>query len=84
MRSGWDYSANAAAVDFMVGCKPADRRRIITVLDRLVDNPAIKADAFFREESGRKISIVRLSGFRIAFWVDHFAKEVRVVDVDFG
>jgi len=80
----WNYLLNGGAVEFLFDRRPIDRRRAVIAIKRILNNPAIKIDAFFYDEAGRKISVVYLSGFRIAFWVDHFAKELRVVDVRHG
>lgn len=81
MSPGWTYAIDGAVVDFLINCKTADRVRAVKVIRRLVDNPAIRPDGFLYDDTGRKISIARLGGFRIHFWVDHFAKQIRVTDV---
>lgn len=81
MSVGWDCVAARPAIDFVLARRLSDRRKLRASFERLAANPATQAEAFLHDETGRKISIVYRHGFRIAFWVDHFAREVRIVDV---
>lgn len=81
MNSGWDYAVSSEALHVISTCKPTDRRRVIAVLQRLLENPGIEPEASCFDRVGRKLSIVRLGGVRITFWVDHFGKEVRVTEI---
>ena len=81
MSSGWDYAVASEALDFINSGNARERRRVTAVLQRLVKNPAIEPDVSFYDQTGRKISVVQLNGVDVTFWVDHFGKEVRVVDI---
>ena len=83
MSEGWQYVASASGIEFLYRCKAGERRRLIAALRSLADNPSIKPDASSTDLTGRPISLVRFHGFEIAYWVDHFAKEVRVIEVSF-
>jgi len=50
----------------------------------LVDENIVEfiLDFSLPDVSGREISFVTYEGFQIGFWLDHFVKEVRVVDLD--
>ncbi len=81
MSAGWDYVGTSAAFEFVFAQRPTDRHKLKAIFNRLVDNPAIPVAAHIHDETGRKLSIIHREGFRITFWVVHFAREIRVVDV---
>jgi hypothetical protein len=81
VNSGWDYVSNRAAFEFVFAQRPAERLRLKMIFESLVRNPAVPVAAYTQDDIGRKLSIIYREGFRITFWVDHFAREVRLVDV---
>lgn len=84
MSDAWDYAVAGEAVDFISARKTTDRWRIVAILEQLAENPSTKPDAYFHDRAGRKISVIWQEGFKICFWVDHFAKEVRITEVAGG
>jgi YD repeat-containing protein len=78
---GWTYAIDGAVVEFLIGYRPANRIRAVRVMHRLVDDPAVRPDGFVYDDTGRRISIVRLNGLRVHYWIDHFAKQVRITDI---
>jgi hypothetical protein len=48
-------------------------------LDELSRNPTRSALEFGKDSTGRALQAFTVDRFEVVFWVDHFAKEVRVV-----
>ncbi len=81
MKAGWQYVASADSVQFLLRCRAAERRRLLDFLWHLADNRNLKPDRIITGESGRQIGVIRFDRFEVSFWIDHFVKELRVVDI---
>lgn len=81
MTQEWDYAVASEPLDFISRCNARHRGRILSVLQRIVANPAVEPDGSFYDRAGREVRVVRLSGVSVTFWVDHFGEEVRVTEI---
>lgn len=82
MSSGdWRFLISDEAVEFFTARRADERRRILKLIGSLCANPSIRPEFSLPDEAGREISFVTREGFQIGFWLDHFVKEVRVVDL---
>jgi mRNA-degrading endonuclease RelE of RelBE toxin-antitoxin system len=57
------------------------RKRISTFIDTLSGNPAVLGDYQMTDHTGRIIEIKILGSYAITFWIDHAAREIKVIDI---
>ena len=66
----------------LVGASRREQRRLADVLESLKADPFQQGELRERDASGR-INEVRLAdGWLIAYWTDHAAREVRIVQLE--
>lgn len=82
MNPGWRYLATSEAVHSILACKLKDRDRLLKLLERLAEDPYIEPEFSLADETGQPISFVTLEKYQIGFWVDHFVKELRIVEIN--
>lgn len=81
MSERWHYVASDRVFEFFDSCGAKERRRLLDAMERVTADPYMRAHGFSVDDTGRPISLLWLNGFEIIFWLDHFVKEVRVVEV---
>ena len=81
MTERWRYVGSQAAFELLDRCKPRERRRLLETLTRLTADPYRRPQGFGADEAGRSLSLISLNGFEIVYWLDHFVKEVRLVEI---
>jgi hypothetical protein len=52
------------------------------MLDRMASHPPSDAPAAFADQAGRLLQSYRDGEFEVLFWVDHAARELRIVEVE--
>jgi hypothetical protein len=57
-------------------------RKPVDTCNQLARNPFLRSDCRIRDADGRDVEHVRVEGFVIAYWVDHPASKVMIVEVD--
>jgi hypothetical protein len=80
----WSYAGSAQAFAFHGRLAPRERKRLLAVLNRMAEHPPLNVRAELRDEAGRELGVWRDDGFEILFWADHFARELRIVEIDFA
>jgi hypothetical protein len=68
--------------DFLVAQPKPVQRKVLEAARRLAVQPFIASDYSLRDESGRDIGHLLVEDFVFAYWVDHAAKEVRIVEIE--
>jgi hypothetical protein len=58
------------------------QRKLVDTCNQLARNPFIRSDYRIRDAEGRDVEHIRVEGFVIAYWVDHPACKVMIVEVD--
>ena len=58
------------------------QRKLVDTCNRLADNPFVTSDYRVRDADGRDIEHLRAEGFVIAYWLDHPACKVMIVEVE--
>lgn len=83
MSAEWKYVTDGVVLDFFAqpALSRSARRRLQEAFRRIVNNPSQTADLIGYDATGRPLSVVNVDEFEIVYWVDHLAKEVRVVSV---
>lgn len=82
MNDDWRYVASGLVVGFLFRCKVRERTCLLAIFERLAKNPYVSPQATSLDESGRELSWLREQGFEVVYWLDHFVKEVRIVEVE--
>ena len=77
------YTGSAQAFAFHGRLGPRERRRLLMALDRMTAQPPTGEPSDIRDEAGRELRIWRDDGFEFLFWIDHGARELRIVEIDF-
>lgn len=82
MPSG-DYEPvlSAKAWEFLNVLPKARQRRLTKLIYQLAAYPFQLGDYQMKDSTGRALENLRLEGFVITYWVDHWAKELRVLDI---
>ena len=60
----------------------AERHLLERFFDALQDRPGQPGDAYTRDEVGRRLEIKYLGRFRVIYWTDEGAKEVKVLKLE--
>jgi len=71
-----------SAADFILALPPRRRRKVRNSAGRLANDPFVRSDYSIPDDSGRGIDHLLIEDFVFAYWVDHAAREVRIVDID--
>lgn len=82
MSGAWRYVINDEVAEFIIDRRASERRQLFKIIRHLANDPYATPEFRLLDISGREISFVTRDGFQIGFWLDHFVKEVRVVDLD--
>lgn len=80
--SAYDYVLTAASAHVVLGSSKRLRQEILAELERLAREPFSAPDLEETGPSGRKYAIRVREQIILTYWVDHAAKEVRVIRVE--
>ena len=80
--NGWQYVIHQKALEAVDQLSVPQRRQIRTALAKLVADPLSPPDAQIRPSNDRCYSVKKVGSLYLVYWVDEFAREVRVVRVD--
>ncbi|EIP96914.1 hypothetical protein OpiT1DRAFT_01341 [Opitutaceae bacterium TAV1] len=70
------------ATDFLL-LEPKRRQRVILKLIRqLASQPFVRSDYVLPDDSGRPIEHLLIEDFVFSYWLDHGARELRIVDIE--
>jgi mRNA-degrading endonuclease RelE of RelBE toxin-antitoxin system len=81
MREYQPYFSDLAA-EFLVRLPKRRQRKLLDTCKQLASNPFIRADYHVKDADGRNIEHIAVSGFVIAYWVDHPVCKVMIVEID--
>jgi mRNA-degrading endonuclease RelE of RelBE toxin-antitoxin system len=77
----YEVFLRSEAVQSMRSIPNTARRRISALIDSLSADPALNGDYQISDRTGRSIEIKILQSYAITFWVDHAAREIKVIDI---
>ncbi len=75
------YSWREQAALTILAADEDDRRELLDVCDELTRSPGRRGAEQVIDEAGRANEVVYTARFRVTYWADHAAKEVRIMDV---
>ena len=81
MSSEYNLVYSQEAADFLLSLKRARLAYLLYDLRCLASDPFIRCDYSLDDEHGRRIEHLMVADFVIAFWVDHAASEIRILDL---
>lgn len=66
----------------LVGASRVEQRQVATIFDELKGSPFRKGDLQEQDAQGRENEIMVVGNWLVTFWVDHAAREIRVVRLE--
>ena len=82
MREAWKLVLDEGALHVLLSCRFADRRKLLTSLQNLKQNPYQSGDFVEHDDTGRPLDVKVFGAFLITYWRDNFVKERRVVEIE--
>ena len=82
MPSAYTLLLRREAVDVFRSLRGSERQQFERFFDALQDRPGQAADAYTRDESGRRLESKYVGRFRVVYWIDHAGNEVKVVKLE--
>jgi hypothetical protein len=75
------YSWRERAGLAILAADEGERRELLDVCEALARNPSRRGAEHVIDETGRTNEVAYTARFRVTYWADHAAKEVRIMDV---
>jgi hypothetical protein len=82
MSEVWQLVIHEPSVRVLLVAPTRNRTILLRALDRLAANPFMEGDFIEKDVSGRSIQVWIVKPWSIAFWLDPFVKEIRIVRID--
>lgn len=79
---GYRPAFSEGAAEFLFELPPRRRRKAVSLVRQLAANPHVRSDYVLTDDSGRPVDHILIEDFVIAYWLDHGAREIRIVDID--
>jgi hypothetical protein len=76
----YDFVLSSRAFHFLEKVKKAERHYLLRRFEALAARPQQEPDGFL-ETYPRPLSLKHFGAFRVSYWVDHPASEVRITDI---
>ena len=77
----WELVLSEQAFRAVLALKPSERQKLIRTMEAIANDPMREPAARFTTAEGRRASVVFTDRHAIAYWLDPWAVEVRVVDL---
>ena len=82
MKESWSLIFHEDPARLLMSVRGRSRDQLLRELDRLARDPFRRPDAYRTGASGRKYSIRYFGALAIAYWLDAFPEEIRVVSIE--
>ncbi|AHF92846.1 hypothetical protein OPIT5_24305 [Opitutaceae bacterium TAV5] len=83
MPPGYDFSLSSKAIRSLLGASTRWRRMTMDAIEQLAGNPFAEADLKESSSEGRTYPVVVRENIIITYWVDHGARIVHVMLIEF-
>jgi mRNA-degrading endonuclease RelE of RelBE toxin-antitoxin system len=70
------------AAEFLLHLPRRRQRRVVALAQQLATHPHVRSDYSLPDDAGRTIEHLTIEDYVFAYWLDHAAREVRIVDID--
>ena len=77
----FSYVISEAVTESLFKLKNRDRSFLLNSFHQIAANPSRQPDFLLRRVGDRELSVRAFDRWQITFWVDQWAKEVRIVEV---
>lgn len=77
----WKLVLDEAAFQGFVSSRAPERRKLLSVFERLRAEPQRQPDYHIEDATGRILSVWADRPFMITYWLDSFVSEIRVVNI---
>jgi hypothetical protein len=78
----WKLVFDEDAFHFIVSRRSDDRRRLLSALEELRNDPSRKPHYFTKDPTGRDLSVWGRKPFLVTYWLDPWVKELRVINIE--
>jgi hypothetical protein len=75
------YVINDVVSERLFALKKADRASVVECFRQLTANPSRRPDFILRKAGERDLQVAVFKHWRITYWIDHYAREVRINDL---
>ena len=83
MNLGYEFSLVGEAARTLIALPPKRRRKAMALIEGLAADPFTEPDLRDNGPSGRTYSILVRDDLLLTYWVDHAAKDLRVLRIEF-
>jgi hypothetical protein len=77
----WKLVFDETPFEFFLSLKAPQRRILLAAFSHLKSNPSAEADHEAFDDCGRSPSVKGFRPFLVTYWLNHSAKEIRVLDI---
>lgn len=74
------FSADAA--EFLPRLSRRRQLKLIRLAQRLAEQPFVRPDYSIADEGGRELDHLLVEDFVFSYWLDHAARELRIVEIE--
>jgi len=82
VKEAWKLVLDEEALQLLLSCRLADRRKLLASLERLKRNPHQSGDFAEHDDTGRPLEVKVFGNFLITYWRDQLVQELRVVEIE--
>jgi len=68
--------------DFVFELPKGRQRKVLGLARQLLDNHSVRSDYEVPDDAGRPLSHLLIEDYLFVYWLDHAAKELRIVDME--
>ena len=73
---------DASVVDALGQLSKQKERKALALVRELALHPFLRSDYSLPDESGRSVDYLLVEEFVFGYWLDHIAREVRIVEIE--
>ena len=82
MNGQWQIVLHQSALQMLLSSRPRDREHLLRTMQNLLQDPYQKGSFVERGPDGRNYEIKVSGPFHVAFWLDAWDKEIRIVRIE--
>ena len=84
MAEGRDYQPvfSERVADFFLQQPKRRQSRIVNLAKQLAKQPFVRSDYTLPDDEGRPLEHLLVEDYVFTYWIDHGAREIRIVDLD--
>jgi hypothetical protein len=75
------YTLHESVAAALLAARKAGRSELLRFMDALANAPSRREAEAVLDELGRRNEVAYVGHFRVVYWADHAAKEIRIMDI---